>query len=260
MMIGNAQYRTRLGGRVGLCSTLMTTGMIFCCGLGLSEEQDKSKDVYAGKTVAGLDFARRMVQSRMKNAPLLSEPAPDFTVTELDSGKEVQLSKICRRKPVVLMFGSSTCGETNRSIEQIADLSKRFADKVQFLLVYIREAHPSDGLSFGQTSNINDPKNFAERLKAAAVWKKSVNLPFPIVIDGMNDQLATRWAGWPVRLYVIDEKQKIVYAGQQGPWLYKPTKKFNHGVDAEMLRGVDQTGFSKESLEGFLEKLPATKD
>lgn len=70
--------------------------------------------------------------------------------------------------------------------------------------------------------------------------------------------MAVRWAGWPVRLYVIDQQQKIVYAGQQGPWFYNPGKWYQHSGKVNIVSDADRVGLSKGSLEEFLEEFEAT--
>lgn len=222
-------------------------------GRALAQQKEQGADPYAGKTVADFSFGQGMIVSRMKNAPRLGELAPNFLLPEAESGKDLRLSELCREKPVVLWFGSSTCGETARSIKPLLSLAQRYADKVQFVLIYIREAHAKDGIGFGPTADINDPKDYEERRKVAAAWKKRNHIPFPVLADGMGDPMAVRWAAWPVRLYVVDRQQKVVYAGQQGPWYYNPGKWYHHEGKTNLVKDGDWQGISRESLEDFLE-------
>ncbi len=252
--------KSRLGGALGRTAVIfLAAGLGLCGGTSFAEDDEKKSDAYAGKTVADFNFGRNLIANRMKNAPRLGEQAPDFLLLDAESGKEVRLSELCRKKPVVLWFGSSTCGESCRSISPLAELSQRYSDKVQFVLVYIREAHAKDGLGFGPTAYINDPKTFAQRRKVAATWKKREKIPFPVLVDGIEDSMAVRWAGWPVRLYVIDEKQKVVYAGQQGPWYYNPGKWYQHEGMTNLVVDKDWEGISRGSLEDFLESFSKAK-
>ena len=247
-----ARSRVVFGGLDDSLRLLVVLTALAIGGGACAQERGTVADSYSGKTIADFDFARGMIVSRMKNAPRLGELAPNFLLPEAESGKDLRLSELCRKKPVVLWFGSSTCGETARSIKPLVELARRYADKVQFVLVYIREAHPMDGIGFGPTANINDPKSYAERSQVAAAWKKRNKIPFPVVVDGMGDPMAVRWAGWPVRLYVIDKKQKVVYAGQQGPWYYNPGKWYKHEAKTNLVTDKDWNGLSRETLEKFL--------
>lgn len=241
----------------GLCSDTCLVALVLLAwaigGRAGAQQEGRGADPYAGKTVANFSFGQGMIVSRMKNAPRLGELAPNFLLPEVESGKDLRLGELCREKPVVLWFGSSTCGETARSIKPLVSLAQRYANKVQFVLVYIREAHAKDGIGFGPAADINDPKDYAERRKVAAAWKKRNKIPFPVLADGMGDPMAVRWAAWPVRLYVVDQQQKVVYAGQQGPWYYNPGKWYHHEGETNLVKDEDWQGISRESLEDFLE-------
>src|SRR5690349_6802400 len=79
--------------------------------------------------------------------PEPGEQAPDFKARSLD-GETIRLSDYKGRKNVVLLFGSATCPMTAGSIEGINELYNEFrGDNVEFLFVYVREAHPGEELS-----------------------------------------------------------------------------------------------------------------
>jgi hypothetical protein len=69
----------------------------------------------------------------------VGETAPDFTATRLD-GTKVKLSDF-RGKPVVLETGSVSCPMYVSRVEPMNALAFRYPD-VQFLVLYVREAHP----------------------------------------------------------------------------------------------------------------------
>lgn len=52
----------------------------------------------------------RSNQGGKKGGPKVGDPAPDFTATVLGEDEEVKLSEVLKtqKKPVVLIFGSST--------------------------------------------------------------------------------------------------------------------------------------------------------
>ena len=55
--------------------------------------------------------------------------------------------------------------------------------------------------------------------------QKKLNFKFTTVVDELDDRVATAYAAWPERLYVIDKEGLIVYAGGQGPFEFWPTNK-----------------------------------
>jgi hypothetical protein len=44
----------------------------------------------------------------------------------------------------------------------------------------------------------------------------------PTYVDEMNDRVMTAYAAWPERLYLIGEDGIVTYAGERGPWGFKP--------------------------------------
>jgi len=76
--------------------------------------------------------------------PSLSEPAPDFTLPDVVTSKNVSLHDFRGKTPVVLVFGSYTCPNFRSSADALKALQVKYGAKAQFLLVYIREAH-ADG-------------------------------------------------------------------------------------------------------------------
>ena len=87
--------------------------------------------------------ARR--SARSSPGPRLDESAPDFTLKTNDGKAEITLSKLVGPKPVVLIFGSFTCGPFRSQSGNIEKLYRRYKDRATFVMVYVREAHPTDG-------------------------------------------------------------------------------------------------------------------
>jgi hypothetical protein len=124
-------------------------------------------------------------------------------------------------------------------------LEKQYKSKAKFILVYIREAHPLDGWVKGKSSNINDPKTFAERVGAATKCTKAFKFEFTTVVDDMLDSTAVKYAAWPERLFVVGKSGKIIYSGGQGPRNFFPLTN---------ARSVDKKG-KDQSLQAFLKTL-----
>ena len=91
-----------------------------------------------------------------------------------------------------------------------------------FYIVYIREAHPSDGNRPTRVVKLADPKNLKERQKAARACADKMKLPIPMLIDGMDDGAARDYGGYPDRLYLVGKDGKVVYRGGPGPGGFRP--------------------------------------
>ena len=104
----------------------------------------------------------------------------------------------------------------------------KHSDEVQFLLVYIREAHASDEWAMGSNKragiNIAQPKTNEQRMAVAQQFVKQFQPNFPVVVDSTDDLANKLYGGWPDRLYVIDAKGKIAYQGKRGPFGFSPRK------------------------------------
>ena len=56
-----------------------------------------------------------------------------------------------------------------------------------------------------------------QRAAAALASHTSLGFPFPAVVDEMNDKVGETYDAWPVRLYIVDKKGRIVYKSEEGP-------------------------------------------
>ncbi|KAL7884554.1 hypothetical protein AOLI_G00073240 [Acnodon oligacanthus] len=99
-------------------------------------------------------------------------------------------------------------------------LVRDFGDVADFLVIYIAEAHATDGWAFANNVDINQHRNLQERLTAAKSLIKE-NPLCPVVVDEMNDITASHYGALPERLYVLQEG-KVIYKGGKGPWGYSP--------------------------------------
>ena len=102
---------------------------------------------------------------------------------------------------------------------------QQYRDRAEFLFVYIREAHPRDEwqLDINESDRVvvAQPTTFDERQEVAQVCVKDLVLTMPCVVDDMDNTCDTAYAGWPERLFVI-ENGHIAFAGAQGPFGFEP--------------------------------------
>ena len=120
----------------------------------------------------------------------------------------------------------------------LKDLYDKFGDNVQFVSIYIREAHPVDGWWFGKgitglamraarvraATDVYDPETIEERREVAGRCETSLAYGIPTLVDEMDDAVNEAYAAWPTRLYLIDLEGRVVYHGGLGPWGFKPAK------------------------------------
>jgi len=105
-------------------------------------------------------------------------------------------------------------------------MHKEFADDVEFFIVYIREAHPTDGrqsqANVREGILIEQPKSFDDRLKVATEMCSKLEIDIPAVIDGIDDKVNKDYSALPDRLYLVGKDGKIAYKGERGPRGFMP--------------------------------------
>lgn len=160
--------------------------------------------------------------------PGVDEPAPDFTLPSVDGDRDVSLSSYQRRtgKPVVLVFGNFTCGPFRSQAGNVEKLFRRYRDRVGFLLVYVREAHPTDGWhmfdNFRQGYTLDQPTTFGGRVEVAQQCRATLDLDLPMLVDRIDDPVGTLYSGMPARLYLIDRDGRVAFKSGRGPFGFKP--------------------------------------
>ena len=109
-----------------------------------------------------------------------------------------------------------------RSAVSLRDLYEAYSDRVQFLVIYIREAHPVDGWDLGSENRIHDPTTIEERRQVAGQCQEALQYGIKTHVDEMDDRVMTAYAAWPERLYLIGKDGRVLYPGARGPWGFKP--------------------------------------
>jgi len=143
-----------------------------------------------------------MARSKFGSAPEPGEDAPDFSLRTLD-GEKIRLSDFEEEKNVVLTFGSATCPATAASIGGIKDLYEEFGDRVQFLFVYVREAHPGDELPAHESMD--------DKVRAAELLRDEDALEIPILLDELSGKLHKKYGGMPNPTFLIDRSGRIAF-------------------------------------------------
>lgn len=110
---------------------------------------------------------------------------------------------------------------------RLNEIASKFQDTVQFLCVYIQEAHPSDGWQV--EANLDDdviydtPTTKDERDALAEVCMLKLALNMPMVVDDMEDTIDSAYNALPERLYLLDADGRVQFKTVAG----------SHGFDPE---------------------------
>ena len=97
---------------------------------------------------------------------------------------------------------------------------------MHFLAVYIREAHPEEGWILPENRRselaVHEPRSDEERRGVASTCATSLQLQMPMVVDGVDNPVASAYGGWPDRLYLVVRDGRIAFQGGEGPFGFKP--------------------------------------
>jgi thiol-disulfide isomerase/thioredoxin len=157
--------------------------------------------------------------------PAVGEAAPDFALASPDGKKTVQLKSLIGKKPVVVVLGNFTCGPFRAMYVDVENVVERYRDKAEFLMVYVREAHPTDGWAMSANASVGvavaQPKSVEERRKVCTQFTTKLKPTIPVVVDGIDDKVGNAYSGMPARLYVIDANGKVAYKSGRGPFGFR---------------------------------------
>jgi hypothetical protein len=162
----------------------------------------------------------------IQEGPEVGDAAPDFTLKTLDGKEAVRLSEQVGKKPLVLVFGNFTCGPFRGLFPDVDAVYQRHKKDANFLMVYVREAHPTNGWKMASNARagvaLKQPATNAERAEACELFRKKLQPGMPVLVDEISDPVGTAYSAMPARLYVIDAKGKVAYKSGRGPFGFRP--------------------------------------
>ena len=135
----------------------------------------------------------------------------------------------------------------------LKDVYRKYRDQVEFITVYVREAHPSDKWWLGETrtqrtimdwadarvrTDIVDPATMEERRKVASACQKTLlDGEMPLYVDTIDDRVSTMYTGKPTRIYLIGRDGRVVYNPGIGPFGFNP-KHLGQEIEAYLGSGA----------------------
>ncbi len=147
-------------------------------------------------------------------SPLFGKAAPDVELRRPEGGT-FRLSSL-RGQPVLLVFGSYTCPQFRHGAPVLNRLHARFGERVKFVLVYTREAHPK-GESWQSTINeregisLPEARSEKERIDHAALARKRLEIPYEVTVDGMDGLLESAFGAFPSHAFLVDATGKVAF-------------------------------------------------
>lgn len=149
-----------------------------------------------------------------KDGPAPGSPAPDFTLRKAGSDATVSLRSTLGGKPVLLVFGSYTCPNLRQQAPVLNRIHQQLGDRVQFVQVYIREAHAENWQSsINEREGIHwdQPADAPRKTEHALACSRLLKFHFPAVVDGMDHAVEDAYAAAPSRIYLVSPAGKVLF-------------------------------------------------
>lgn len=109
---------------------------------------------------------------------------------------------------------------------RLNEIYNTYKSDIEFVSVYIREAHAADGWvspkNIHENISINEPTSDDERTAAAIACQQMMDLQMPMVIDSIDNDVESKYISVPMRLFVIDAEGALTYVGGEGPRGFLP--------------------------------------
>ncbi|QEL13528.1 deiodinase family protein [Limnoglobus roseus] len=162
----------------------------------------------------------------IQEGPAVGEAAPDFTLPAADGKQTVHLAPLLGKRPTVLVFGNFTCSPFRGLFPDVDAAYGRYKDRANFVMVYVREAHPTDGWKMEANARVGvavkQPTTDAERAAVCGQFRAKLRPGMTVLVDGVADAVGNAYSAMPARLYVIDAAGKVAYKSGRGPFGFKP--------------------------------------
>lgn len=119
------------------------------------------------------------------------------------NGSPLNADELPSHKPLLMVMGSLTCPMTTASMLDVRELHKAFGGEVDFVFLYIREAHPAE--------KITQPSTFVAKQINAEVLVRQYDIPFKTVIDGLHGALHQKLGGMPNGAFLFDSHGNVAF-------------------------------------------------
>ena len=137
-----------------------------------------------------------------KDAAAPGDLFPDFELITTEGARLVN-EDVFGDKPVIFVFGSMTCPMTASAAPSVQELYDEFGDRVNFIMMYVREAHP--GEFFMQ------PETIEQKLKHALALRDFYDIQWTVAVDNVDGELHRSLDPKPNSAYLVDSDGTILF-------------------------------------------------
>lgn len=150
-----------------------------------------------------------------EDGPPPGSQAPEFALRKAGSDATLSLKSMLGTRPVLLVFGSYTCPNLRAQAPVLNQIHRQLGDQVQFLQVYIREAHTAgewqSSINEREGVNWKQPADAPQKAEHAVACSRLLKFQFPAVVDGMDHAVEDAYAAAPSRIYLVSPDGEILF-------------------------------------------------
>ena len=136
------------------------------------------------------------------NAASPGDTVPTFELITVDGDRLVN-DDVFDDKPVLFIFGSMTCPMTASAAPSVQDLYDEFGERVNFVMLYVREAHP--GENYTQSETMEDKLEYAHALK------QLYDIDWTVAADNIDGDLHRALDPKPNAAYLMNSDGVILF-------------------------------------------------
>ena len=149
------------------------------------------------------DVLRDMYYRRDDPGP--GDRVPDFDLPLLGGGR-FRSADLGEAGPTLLIFGSYTCPITDSAAPGLRDLHARYGDRVRFVMVDVREAHPGKA--------VPQPKTPDEKMAHAEQLRDLHGFEFEAAVGDIDGTFHRAMSPKPNSAYLLDKDGTILFRAQ----------------------------------------------
>jgi len=150
-------------------------------------------------------FSTRLLFRDLRFGKKAATPGDSFPLFELltTSGERLSNEDLFGDQPVLFIFGSMTCPMTASAAPSVQELYAEFGDRVKFIMLYVREAHP--GEHFTQSDTIE------EKLENARALKEFYDIQWTVAADNVEGDLHRALDPKPNSAFLMNSEGIIIF-------------------------------------------------
>jgi thiol-disulfide isomerase/thioredoxin len=119
------------------------------------------------------------------------------------NGDRLTNSDVFGDKPVLFVFGSMTCPMTASSAPSVQQLHEEFGDRIDFVMLYVREAHPGEHFSQAET--------IADKIESARALQEFYGIDWTVAADTIDGALHRALDPKPNAAYLANSDGEILF-------------------------------------------------